>query len=154
MSYAKIVNGQVEKYPYSAADLRAENPNVSYPEVIRYGFFVAAGALPVNQVERPEVDHTKNLAEGTPEVRADGSVWQVWVVSDATEAEIADRVSAKWEAVRSRRNRELEACDWTQLPDVPLFAAKVAEWAVYRQALRDVTNQPDPFHVVFPAKPE
>lgn len=43
-------------------------------------------------------------------------------------------------AVRVLRDTLLAQCDWTQLPDVPL-ETKTA-WATYRQALRDITNQP------------
>jgi hypothetical protein len=42
-------------------------------------------------------------------------------------------------AVLDQRNWLLQSSDWTQLPDVPL-ATKEA-WAVYRQALRDITLQ-------------
>lgn len=28
------------------------------------------------------------------------------------------------------------------------------DWCDYRQALRDITNQPDPFNIVWPTKPE
>jgi Phage tail assembly chaperone protein len=53
--------------------------------------------------------------------------------------------------VRIKRNRLLEESDWTQLPDVPLETK--AAWATYRQALRDVTDQPDIFNVVWPTPP-
>lgn len=54
--------------------------------------------------------------------------------------------------VRQDRDRRLAASDWTQLPDVPL--ANREAWAVYRQALRDVTEQVGfPFDVVWPASP-
>jgi len=36
------------------------------------------------------------------------------------------------------RNKLLQESDWTQLTDSP---ADKAEWAVYRQALRDITDQ-------------
>ena len=55
-----------------------------------------------------------------------------------------------WEIVRSMRNNELTATDWTQLPDSPLLPAKKAEWAVYRQELRDVTEQENPREIVWP----
>jgi hypothetical protein len=58
----------------------------------------------------------------------------------------------QWMMVRSKRNQLLTASDWTQLPDVPI-ATKEA-WAEYRQALRDVTNQPDPFTIQWPTMPE
>ena len=57
----------------------------------------------------------------------------------------------RWSAIRVERGRRLTASDWTQLPDVPL-ATKEA-WATYRQALRDVTEQPDPFNIVWPVVP-
>ena len=61
-------------------------------------------------------------------------------------------VQMQWAMVKSQRNQLLAASDWTQLPDVPL-ATKEA-WATYRQALRDITNQPDPFTIQWPAQPE
>ena len=57
----------------------------------------------------------------------------------------------QWPFIRSERDRRLLASDWTQLPDVPL-ATKEA-WATYRQALRDITEQPDPFNIVWPTPP-
>jgi hypothetical protein len=40
--------------------------------------------------------------------------------------------------MRQRRNMRLSGSDWTQAPDSPLSAEKKAEWATYRQALRDM----------------
>ena len=40
----------------------------------------------------------------------------------------------------SLRGSLLEASDWTQLPDSPFSDSKKAEWATYRQALRDITT--------------
>lgn len=65
--------------------------------------------------------------------------------------------------IRKYRNRRLLASDWTQGADSPLSETKRAEWAVYRQALRDitqtynsntVTNQAEFDAIVWPAKPE
>jgi hypothetical protein len=41
-------------------------------------------------------------------------------------------------AIRRERDRRLAASDWTQLPDSPLSDEQRAEWAAYRQALRDL----------------
>jgi hypothetical protein len=57
-----------------------------------------------------------------------------------------------WPIIRSRRAILLAETDWTQLPDVPL-ATKTA-WAEYRQALRDVTLQPDPRNIIWPTPPQ
>ena len=76
-------------------------------------------------------------------------------LSDEDLAQIAiDEANAsetQWERVRSDRNIRLAACDWTQLPDAPVDAEA---WAVYRQALRDITDQSNPFEVVWPAAPD
>lgn len=40
--------------------------------------------------------------------------------------------------LRRHRLRLLQLSDWTQMPDAPLTPEKQAEWASYRQALRDV----------------
>ena len=53
--------------------------------------------------------------------------------------------------MRKKRNALLAASDWTQLPDVPLETKEA--WAAYRQALRDITEQPDPFNIVWPTPP-
>ena len=44
-------------------------------------------------------------------------------------------------ALRAERDRLLRESDWTQLPDAPLTAAERAEWAAYRQALRDLPQE-------------
>jgi hypothetical protein len=56
-------------------------------------------------------------------------------------------------AVRKERNERLKDCDWTQLPDAQLTPEQLIHWQVYRQALRDVTKQPDPDLVSWPLPP-
>ncbi len=41
-------------------------------------------------------------------------------------------------ARRRRRDQLLAASDWTQLPDSPFSDDERAEWAIYRQGLRDL----------------
>ena len=62
-----------------------------------------------------------------------------------------DDLSLVLTEIRSRRDRLLQESDWTQLPDVPL--ATKAAWATYRQALRDITLQPNPFSIAWPVAP-
>jgi len=56
-----------------------------------------------------------------------------------------------WPVVRRQRDALLVHSDWTQLPDVPLPTKEA--WATYRQALRDVTQQPDPHNISWPTPP-
>lgn len=58
---------------------------------------------------------------------------------------------SQWAVVRQERGRLLYDTDWTQLPDVPQATKEM--YADYRQALRDITNQEDPFNISWPTKP-
>jgi len=64
---------------------------------------------------------------------------------------LGERELEAWNMVKASRNRLLEAYDWTQLPDVPLTTK--AAWATYRQQLRDITTQSDPFNITWPVPP-
>jgi len=66
---------------------------------------------------------------------------------------INPEAEVRWAFVRSQRDRDLFSSDWTQGLDSPLSNEKKLEWASYRQALRDITTQPDPFNVIWPIKP-
>jgi hypothetical protein len=58
-------------------------------------------------------------------------------------------------AVIAQRNELLYASDWTQIPNNPLSPALQEEWAVYRQALRDVPSQQGyPATVNWPTPPQ
>jgi hypothetical protein len=53
--------------------------------------------------------------------------------------------------VRAERGRRLSETDWMALSDSTMSA----EWATYRQALRDITTQEGfPYAVEWPTKPE
>lgn len=60
--------------------------------------------------------------------------------------------------IRERRKLLLAACDWTQAADSPLSAEKRAEWAAYRQALRDLPDEQGGVNsiddVVWPTPPQ
>lgn len=58
--------------------------------------------------------------------------------------------ASKWTDIRAKRDILLSESDWTMVSDAP--TDKVA-WATYRQALRDITEQPDPFNIIWPEKP-
>lgn len=47
---------------------------------------------------------------------------------------------AELSRVRTERDSLLIRSDWTQIPNNPLTAEKQAEWAEYRQKLRDITK--------------
>lgn len=54
---------------------------------------------------------------------------------------------------RVQRNQLIAASDWTQLPDSPISDSARADWAAYRQALRDLTNASDWPSTTWPTPP-
>jgi hypothetical protein len=90
---------------------------------------------------RPEYDRYSEVLEWT------GTAFNVRPMTDAEREAV---VAEQWSLVRRRRNGLLLECDWTQLADSP---ADKATWASYRQALRDITEQQDPFDIAWPTPP-
>ena len=62
------------------------------------------------------------------------------------------------EILRANRDSLLTESDWTQMTDSPLSDSKKAEWATYRQALRDLPANNESAttidDVVFPNQPQ
>jgi hypothetical protein len=98
---------------------------------------------------RPYDRATQKLVACDPVIEGD------WVYTVAVEAltqdEIDARNDAQWVVVRADRDKRLAESDWTQLPD---SSAVSADWTTYRQALRDITTQTDPFNIAWPSKPD
>lgn len=61
-----------------------------------------------------------------------------------------------WSEVRFKRNGMLTASDWVELPSSKrrLTLAAQNAWDVYRQALRDLTSQPNPLRIDWPRVPQ
>ena len=69
------------------------------------------------------------------------------------EAFMAARSATQWTAIRSERDRRLNETDWVSIRAADTAAPMSAEWSAYRQALRDITTQSDPFSITWPIKP-
>jgi hypothetical protein len=148
--YLKLENGNI-RYPYTISELKSENPNTSFPAVLTNEVLESFDIYPVQSTEYTD-DYTKNIEEGTP-ILSDSSYIQVWNITDATEEEISAKLEEQWVEVRIMRDALLAQSDWTQFQDSPLSGTQLTEWQTYRQSLRDVTSQPNPFNLSWPAKP-
>jgi hypothetical protein len=146
--YLRIINNNIT-YPYSIKNLREDHPNISFPAELSEQMVVEWDMYEVRTTPKPS-DYTKNIVEGTP-ILVEGVYYQNWVQTDASQSEIDLRLSAKWEEVKLIRNEMLLECDWTQLSDIPTETKEL--WQPYRQSLRDITSQNNPFNIVWPDKP-
>ena len=146
--YLRIINENIV-YPYSLQQLRNDKRNVTFPLDITDSMLVQFDMYSVYSTPKPN-DYTKNITEGTP-VLTDGLYYQNWEISNATESEINFRIENKWEEIREIRNTLLQECDWTQLSDISTEIQQL--WQSYRQQLRDITSQINPFDISWPTKP-
>ena len=146
--YLRIIDETIN-YPYSIPQLREAYPNVSLPSELTDESLIEWDMYVVLPTPYPN-DYTKNITEGTP-VLTDGVYYQNWVETPATESEISYRIENKWTEVRELRSQLLTECDWTQLADIPTETK--AAWTEYRQYLRDITSQSNPFSINWPVKP-
>lgn len=138
------------EYPVSEQEIKSRFPNVSFPEKFvapePYAFVVAT--------IQPKFDRaTQGVREASPKLIS-GKWTQVWEVYGLSQEQIDTIRSQQWKTIQIDRNERLQSCDWTQLPDVPLTEEQKQAWVAYRQDLRDVTNQPDPFNIVWPVAPQ
>jgi hypothetical protein len=146
--YLRIVNNTTT-YPYTIKNLRDSLPNVSLPANLSNEQLIEWDMYEVQFSAAPN-DYTKNIIEGTPTL-IDGKYYQNWIQTDATESEIQQRLEDKWFEIREIRNQLLMECDWTQLSDISTEIKNL--WSNYRQDLRDITNQTNPFNITWPVKP-
>jgi hypothetical protein len=150
--YVKVIDGEVVGYPMLDENVIQEcmlNHEIHY-EGVTEEFILSHGYA---KFEKPTLKTGEYVIDGnnaTIEL-VDGVARPVLNIKEMTQAEKVDN----W--VRTPRNFDLVSSDWTQMPDAPLSSEKKAEWAAYRQELRDLTkkykNVKDPKDVVPPTKP-
>lgn len=147
--YVKVANDVVEKFPYSLAELKKEI--IAIPARPTDEFLARFGVYAVVVKEIPTYQKNQTAVQDTTPTLENG-VWYVgWTVRDYTPEETQE-IS---EAFRQERNLLLKECDWTHVTDSSLSDAEKTSWAAYRQALRDVTEQPGfPFDFTWPTKPQ
>jgi hypothetical protein len=146
--YLRIKDGVIT-YPYSVEQLKVDEYNTSFPKELTIQILEEWGVYEVKRTPKP-TDYTKTITEGTPQL-ADGSYVQIWDEADATQSEIDTKLEDRWEVIRILRNELLLECDWTQLADIPAETKEL--WQIYRQELRNITLQTNPFLIVWPVKP-
>jgi hypothetical protein len=120
-------------------------PNTSFGERGPSLDWIKSEGYYVITVWKPYDHATEKLVSAAPHLY-DGMCCLV-DVEPLTAEELQARVDTQWQVVRTQRNQMLKDTDWTQLSDSPVD--KTA-WALYRQALRDITQQPDPFNITWP----
>ena len=147
------VSGSTITYPYSIQNLKNENPNTSFPTIIADSLLESFNIYKVEpRSSGYDSDDLKDVTEVTPTLS--GSIYiQTYTISDADTETINKRREIKWSEVRSGRDSLLSESDWTQFNDSPISGSTLTDWQTYRQSLRDITNQSDPYDITWPNRP-
>jgi hypothetical protein len=159
MEYRVRSSGELK----SQGEIRKLNPNMSLPKVWNDNVHDALGVDPVFETPKPDTtgDYKVVVRDGA-EQDANSNWVQKWVeqdmfadTDDATKAEqeaayqaLVDAEAAK--LVRADRDERLAKTDWMGMSDVTMSA----DWATYRQGLRDVPAQSGfPHTITWPSEP-
>jgi len=151
--------------------LRSDNPNTSFPEVLTPDIIDSFGYDPVLEGPQATTIPPYQYSQRAGVVEIDGKwythyiagpVFQDYVddqgvthtAAEQYEAYCFDKDAQQAEVVRVDRNRRLSECDWTQLADSPLDPDGKGAWALYRETLRMVPEQPGfPWEIQWPPIP-
>ena len=113
------------------------NNNSDYSQAGFYGeyrtFEIESDADHTKAIEESYYDYDSSIFKARSKQPTAYYVWTTdkqWAVDDT--ALMAD--------LRQQRTIKLVLSDWTQMADSPLTDEKKAEWATYRQSLRDITE--------------
>jgi hypothetical protein len=149
MKYILVENGNIVGNPM---ELPRNWANISNFYLFDNETLKQYGWYPFRFVEA-EIN-SNQFYDGSDFVIEEDEVVEYQKVRNKTPQEIEEELESQWAFIRRRRNEFLLECDWTQLQDSPLSEQKQQEWQTYRQSLRDITEQPDPFNIIWPTKPE
>ena len=133
-------------------EFRQLHPSTSFPQQISEATLNDFGADVVFEGPQASGGTVYQYSQAAGVEQLDGKWYTKYILgpvftdgeTTAAEQEAAYKASKDAEqakSVRTSRDDKLKDCDWTQLDDTPLSNTVKATWAIYRQALRDVTTQ-------------
>ena len=122
-------------------------PNTSFPASGIPTDFLTENNMVEFLSTLPFTEPAQKLVAADPYVK-EGKVYNV-LVTDTDDADKSRLTKNKWREVRSERDRLLADTDWRATSDRTL----TDNWRDYRQALRDIPTQTDPYNITWPTEP-
>jgi len=123
---------------------------------------VPSGHAIWHPVDKPsDPNPIQEYVEDTPEGDVDNGFYQTWTLQNKSFSTSDEEAAAntlhnniQWEIIRGERKHRLEMTDWEITKHTEKGTAIPESLKTYRQALRDITDQSDPFDITWPAKPD
>ena len=135
-------------------EVRGLYPNTSFPKTWSPELVEELGLDVVFESPTPTTTVYQTAFKDGVEQVAGKWVWK-WSISEMDDETKATKDAEVAKNVRASRDAKLAECDWLVIKAAETGVALAADWATYRQALRDVPSQAGfPHNVTWPAKPE
>ena len=157
--HAKIINGQVEKYPYYYNELKTDYPNISFPDISEVGDVYnlpdlsSFGFVKLLPAPQPDFNYdTQILKNGSPEFK-DGNWYETWVIEEIPEHEIISNNQYQLEQIKKIASNLLSETDYLDLPNTSNKISNIEEIIEYRNTLRVIAINPES-NIDFPPKPQ
>lgn len=154
--FIKLDNGQPIGYPITQENMESLFPEFNFNRILTPALINPLGFGIYEFSQEPIViERYKKKQEIYPPIlHENGIYYQQWDIVDMTPEEILQKDLEKAEMVRAERDWLLMSSDYTQLPDPPLNSQQKQAYVLYRQTLRDITNQTGfPWDVIWPTEP-
>jgi hypothetical protein len=152
--YALIENGQFVR----EVDIYAEFPNISFPDKS----LIKDSDLPPNIVKVYDGVYpvSPTIRVVGQEVTLQNGLWtKTWITEPVEGLALVEITNQQWTVVRALRDEKISAFDWRILRNqreqrlgLPLTDS-IEVLDKYMQDLANITNQGDPFNIVWPEKP-
>ncbi len=107
--YVLVIDGTVAGYPYTLADMRADNPQTLFAVNPDADTLATCNVYPVTLTTPPAVDPLMTTVEESDPILIDGVWTQDWAVRDATPEEIAARSAALQASIVEATQARLDA---------------------------------------------
>ena len=167
MTYAEVSGSTLITYPYTFANLQAENPDTNFGNNwdVTYWFPNTITAIekgytlqPVTVASEPSFDPSTQICTQNTQPTDVNGVWTLdWTVAQMTPEQQAAYNAQQQANNKAKAKNLLQATDWVEIPSVTNTAntphlLNQAEFETYRVALRAIAVNP-PVVATWPTEP-
>lgn len=154
----KLTDTTADIKPISEKELRAILSNTILPSIITNKDIEPLGYIAVDTTDILPSDSYTHRIDLISIDKIDGKWIRTYGLVEVPEYVRDRRLTNKWKAIRHIRDTKMKEYDWkvlraSRLSHISGDTSYIDNAHSYMQALADITNQPDPFNIVWPVEP-